>query len=163
MTSKSWGTKRSCPKCNAPFYDLGKTPATCPKCQHEFTPAVAVSRAKRKVAKNAEPESQKITAALPLAKKVKEKKFVDTEGAGEDIVEIEDGEDNLAELSELEEREEEVVHGDDADDESIIEDLGDGEKTIVGNVEEEEASALVDELEDENEADKKKPSPKKKN
>jgi len=27
-----WGTKRTCQSCSARFYDLQKSPATCPKC-----------------------------------------------------------------------------------------------------------------------------------
>lgn len=28
----SWGVKRTCTSCESRFYDLGKVPATCPKC-----------------------------------------------------------------------------------------------------------------------------------
>jgi uncharacterized protein (TIGR02300 family) len=37
MTTKpELGTKRSCRKCSAPFYDLNKDPMTCPKCGKTF-------------------------------------------------------------------------------------------------------------------------------
>ena len=32
------GEKRDCPDCGARFYDLNKSPAHCPKCDHQFTP-----------------------------------------------------------------------------------------------------------------------------
>jgi uncharacterized protein (TIGR02300 family) len=34
------GTKRTCPSCAARFYDLAKSPAECPKCEHSFDPEV---------------------------------------------------------------------------------------------------------------------------
>ena len=32
MTKLQWGTKRVCDKCGARFYDLNRSPATCPMC-----------------------------------------------------------------------------------------------------------------------------------
>lgn len=32
MPKPEWGTKRACASCGARFYDLGKTPIVCPKC-----------------------------------------------------------------------------------------------------------------------------------
>ncbi|WP_038035289.1 TIGR02300 family protein [Thermopetrobacter sp. TC1] len=37
MVDKSLGTKRTCPNCEARFYDLNKDPIECPKCHHTFT------------------------------------------------------------------------------------------------------------------------------
>ncbi len=34
--SHAWGVKRLCLSCNAKFYDLGRLPILCPKCQTEF-------------------------------------------------------------------------------------------------------------------------------
>ena len=33
MSKPAWGTKRVCPSCGARFYDLSRTPITCPVCQ----------------------------------------------------------------------------------------------------------------------------------
>ena len=39
MVKAEWGTKRSCPKCAARFYDLGKDePVTCIECQNHWYP-----------------------------------------------------------------------------------------------------------------------------
>ena len=160
MTNPSWGTKRGCPSCSTHFYDLNKLPAVCPKCKHSFDPAAAV-RAKRKPARREAPEGKKdalvptVLASKKIPTRKKDPKDIDNERAGEggigDIAEIEDADDieSLRDLSELEEREETPVNSDDADDEALIGELNAGEKALVGNVEEEEASVLVEELEEE--------------
>ena len=38
MVNSELGTKRACPSCAAKFYDLNKSPVTCPKCGHGFSP-----------------------------------------------------------------------------------------------------------------------------
>jgi len=37
MAKKSWGTKRTCPKCDIRFYDLNKDPLLCPNCGNSFS------------------------------------------------------------------------------------------------------------------------------
>ncbi|MGB0671459.1 MAG: TIGR02300 family protein, partial [Rhodospirillales bacterium] len=32
MAKPEWGTKRACQSCGARFYDLGRNPIVCPKC-----------------------------------------------------------------------------------------------------------------------------------
>lgn len=41
------GEKQVCPSCAAKFYDLGKRPATCPKCSTAFDPAEEGVRSRR--------------------------------------------------------------------------------------------------------------------
>ncbi|HTH15297.1 MAG TPA: TIGR02300 family protein [Magnetospirillum sp.] len=41
MSVASRGTKHRCPHCGAAFYDLGRDPIVCPKCQ---TPYVETSK-----------------------------------------------------------------------------------------------------------------------
>ena len=40
MSKPAWGTKRFCPSCGARFYDLRRTPITCPvqaaSCAEQF-------------------------------------------------------------------------------------------------------------------------------
>ena len=40
MAASDLGTKRVCTDCGAKFYDLGKMPVECPKCEVSFVPAV---------------------------------------------------------------------------------------------------------------------------
>ncbi len=40
MAVSDLGTKRVCTDCGAKFYDLGKMPVVCPKCEVSFVPAV---------------------------------------------------------------------------------------------------------------------------
>ena len=42
MANPELGSKQVCPNCQAKFYDLGKRPAHCPKCDTEFDPDEAV-------------------------------------------------------------------------------------------------------------------------
>jgi len=42
LANPELGTKQICPNCQAKFYDLGRRPAHCPKCAHEFDPDEAV-------------------------------------------------------------------------------------------------------------------------
>jgi uncharacterized protein (TIGR02300 family) len=47
MTKPELGTKRLCARCGARFYDLVRTPITCPKCETVFVPANLPSRFER--------------------------------------------------------------------------------------------------------------------
>ena len=38
MSKPEWGIKRSCPNCNARFYDMRRQPVICPKCTSTFDP-----------------------------------------------------------------------------------------------------------------------------
>jgi uncharacterized protein (TIGR02300 family) len=168
--NESWGTKRNCPSCSSHFYDLNKTPATCPKCKHQFDPAAQVRAKRKSVKREAVEEKEKPFSAIISKKSAAAKKnkgdLEDEELAGDDlgddIAEIEDVDDieNLQDLSELEEMEDKPVNGDDADDESLIEEITSDENTLVGSVEEEEAEALIGEIEDEEEDSKAKKAKK---
>ena len=47
MPKATLGAKRICPNCHVPFYDLGKNPAHCPNCAHDFDPTEALKTARR--------------------------------------------------------------------------------------------------------------------
>ncbi len=164
MTNPALGTKRNCPNCNSHFYDLNKTPATCPKCKHQFDPALQ-AKAKKRVAKrtNADDEESQKDINARKAELLKKKARDEADEGAHDIEEMDelDGIDEVDELSELEVAEDEQLNEDDADDETIIEDLDAGDESLVDNIEEEEAQALVDEIEDER-AEAKKSSRNKK-
>lgn len=42
MANPELGAKQICPSCSTKFYDLGRRPAHCPKCQNEFDPEEAM-------------------------------------------------------------------------------------------------------------------------
>ncbi len=42
MANPELGAKQICPNCQSKFYDLGRRPATCPKCGTSFDPEEAV-------------------------------------------------------------------------------------------------------------------------
>ena len=51
MAKPEWGVKRVCQSCAAKFYDLNRSPITCPKCAAPFDPeALLKSRRSRPVA-----------------------------------------------------------------------------------------------------------------
>ena len=38
MANPEWGAKRICSSCGTKFYDLRRTPITCPKCETPYVP-----------------------------------------------------------------------------------------------------------------------------
>ncbi len=60
MAKLEWGVKRVCQSCAAKFYDLNRSPITCPKCAAPFDPdALLKSRRSRPApAKAAKPKPQ---------------------------------------------------------------------------------------------------------
>ena len=60
MAKPEWGIKRACQSCAIKFYDLNRSPITCPKCAAPFDPeALLKSRRSRPAppAKAAKPKS----------------------------------------------------------------------------------------------------------
>ena len=81
MAKPEWGVKRVCQSCAVKFYDLNRSPITCPKCAAPFDPeALLKSRRSRSTppAKAAKPEP---AAAPPPADGAKPD---DGAGAGAD-------------------------------------------------------------------------------
>jgi uncharacterized protein (TIGR02300 family) len=54
LAKAEWGTKRTCQSCGARFYDLQRTPITCPKCGTVHDPQAALKS--RRGARAAVPE-----------------------------------------------------------------------------------------------------------
>ena len=48
MAKPELGQKQVCPNCQAKFYDLGRRPAHCPKCDSEFDPEDALKLRNRR-------------------------------------------------------------------------------------------------------------------
>lgn len=137
LTKPELGVKRDCPNCGARFYDLNRTPAHCPKCEHDFTPEALLKPRKRR--EDEAPEGE--AAAKPAAEtslneadkenkaaKSKKKPGLDQEGGeaaeGEDIdiedieVDIEDDDDTLLEEDEDDDDEVGDIVGGGGDDET---------------------------------------------
>ena len=82
MAKVDLGTKRTCPSCEAKFYDLTRSPATCPMCQNGFDPeellaGAAVAAMKEKEgplkdydAESAEEEDEELAAEEGKKKEV---------------------------------------------------------------------------------------------
>ncbi|MHB2167314.1 TIGR02300 family protein [Alsobacter sp. R-9] len=127
MAKPELGTKRQCQSCGAKFYDLNKSPITCPKCGAAFALAAvavgaAASRRAAEAARAEEEDTEADTAAGPELVSLDE---VEAEEAEKDIpidgVEIEDdiAEDDTF-LEEEEEGDDDVsdlIDGDIEDDE----------------------------------------------
>lgn len=66
MAKPELGTKRLCASCGAKFYDLNKTPITCPKCgtPFEVVPVTTRPRADQRAAvREPEPEAEEAQEA----------------------------------------------------------------------------------------------------
>jgi uncharacterized protein (TIGR02300 family) len=59
------GNKRTCPSCEARFYDLNRDPMTCPMCQAEVAASSFVSGAETASALAAEKASRRAAAKRP--------------------------------------------------------------------------------------------------
>ncbi len=70
MAKPELGTKRLCANCSAKFYDLNKTPITCPKCHTVMELAAVTSRPRP------EPARPAAAAAAAAAAPVKEETLV---------------------------------------------------------------------------------------
>lgn len=129
------GEKRDCPDCGARFYDLNKSPAHCPKCDHEFVPEPLLKP--RKPRREDEPEEAPAAAPgaeLPLAVADKDQKGAKSKKKpaldGEEATEEED----LADIDidiDIEDDEDDTLLEEDEDDED--DDIG-----IVGGGDEED-------------------------
>jgi uncharacterized protein (TIGR02300 family) len=89
LAKPEWGTKRLCQSCGAKFYDLMRTPITCPKCAAVF---------------HVETETRRRPKPAPEpVKKRKEEEVVDAAEVATEGVEAEDvgAEDVLEDASDL--------------------------------------------------------------
>jgi uncharacterized protein (TIGR02300 family) len=70
VVKEKLGTKQTCPNCEARFYDLGRNPAVCPKCEqsHQPEPLMPRSRAGSERAANSAATAEK-PAETPAAAK----------------------------------------------------------------------------------------------
>lgn len=127
MSKPARGTKRVCPSCGARFYDLNRSPITCPVCQavYQVTP----------------PTSRRGERAQPVeVRKVEEVEAEAPALETADVISLEEVEEAGAEAV-IEEDEEIVDLGDDApeipagdDDAPFLEEEEEGEADVKGIV-----------------------------
>ena len=122
MVDPKLGTKRSCEACEAKFYDLNKTPATCPICGHVFDPdAIAAAPAPvRTVAPTAGAEKKDDDGELD-----EDDNAVSLEGMVDEETDDSDDEDETL----LEE--DEALLDDNDEDETLLEDEEDDEESFL--------------------------------
>ena len=105
MVKPELGTKRSCPSCQARFYDLGKEEIVCPNCGVTFVPEQLLPSK----AENAVSKPRVVAEPAPVAEPEAEPDAVkaDVGETGDDIAEVEDVSEDT-ELAEEDEFLEEV-------------------------------------------------------
>lgn len=137
MAKADLGTKRTCPSCGAKFYDLGRQPARCPKCEHEFDPETDDVRAPARSAPEPKEEPKPAEPA-------------DQDGFGEEA-------DDTPELdaAAAEKMPEDSDDDDESDGSGLSDDLPDGfnEGDVEDNDEEDDTSLLIDDEEDDDFSD----------
>ncbi len=121
MAKPELGTKRLCASCGAKFYDLSKTPITCPKCHTVMEIAPVTSRPRPEPARAAapvkevavEPETQdaEFVSLEDADAEAQGKKVAgDADVAGDDDIEIDDEPiDDAALIEEQEESDDDVT------------------------------------------------------
>jgi len=96
MVKAELGSKRTCVACGAKFYDLGRTPAVCPKCDTE-QPAEQ-PRLRRAAAPLPDDKLKKRVVPGDADADADEAEVDDAaEDAGDDVEEIDDAEEDLNE------------------------------------------------------------------
>ena len=124
MAKPELGTKRLCGNCAAKFYDLGKDPIVCPKCQTVLTLAAVTSRSRPEPAAARAPKPEPEEVVVP---ETQEAEFVSLEdadaeaqgkkpadgeaieGAEDEEIELDERLDDAALIEEQEETDEDVT------------------------------------------------------
>ncbi len=106
MAKPELGLKRVCVSCGTKFYDMARTPATCPKCA---TDQPAEQPRLRRASANIPEEKVKKRVVAPEAEAEDVEIDVDADEAVEDAEELEDDADSIDEEIVVEaDRDEEV-------------------------------------------------------
>lgn len=119
MAARDLGTKRVCTECGAKFYDLGKMPVECPKCEVSFVPAVLLP-----------PKEQR-----PVDTKPSPAKPAEPAAANDDDDATDDDDDEIAAIADVDLGDDE--DGDDdvkADDATLLDTDGEDEPDVSGLV-----------------------------
>jgi uncharacterized protein (TIGR02300 family) len=139
------GTKRTCPECAARFYDLGKMPCECPKCEHAFEPEILL-KSKKRIEEEVKPkEASKKEAEKEEAEEETGVEEVTAEGMSK-MPEAVD-EDGVAISSDDEEDEVEEINIEDValdDDEEEDDDGADSATLMNFDDDQEDVAAIID-------------------
>lgn len=99
MVKLEWGVKRTCQSCGSRFYDLQRSPITCPKCGSVFEALTATKRGRRSAVEAAKAtpfgvEDDLLEQGLDLEVDIEEDLdddlMEDTSDLGEDLDEVND-------------------------------------------------------------------------
>ena len=104
VAKPEWGTKRMCPGCGVRFYDMKRTPVTCP-ARETAVPTEIASRTRKSA------PATKTAAPVPVPVEVAKTEIPGVEGNSDDI--------DVADV------EVEIEDDDDDDEDSLIEDASD--------------------------------------
>lgn len=125
MSKPARGTKRVCPSCGARFYDLNRSPITCPVCQAVYQLTA--------------PASRRGERAQPAVSKVEEQEAEAPPRENADVISLEEVEES-GDAAAIEDDEEIVDLGEDApeipagDDDTFLEEEEEGETDVSGIV-----------------------------
>jgi len=122
MTKPELGTKRVCTNCSARYYDLNKTPITCPKCGAPFEVVATTTRTlfgQRAVVRQPEVEPEEAPSETELISREEvETEDVETDETNEtDETAKDDSEDTLIEEVADEDTDVSEIIGGDVEDE----------------------------------------------
>jgi len=124
MSKPAKGTKRVCPSCGARFYDLNRTPISCPLCQAAYQVPVAAPRRNER-AQPAEEKKPVEAKAPPVVERVKAVSAEEAEEAGVEADDVSDDED-----IDLGDDAPEIPPSDDEDDTFLEDDEEEGETEV---------------------------------
>ncbi len=106
MAKPEWGVKRVCQSCAAKFYDLNRSPITCPKCAATFDPEALLKSRRSRPAPAAKATKPKATVSTnpPAERSQDDDAALDDSGGSEAGGRPDDGDDDdsvLQDTSEL--------------------------------------------------------------
>ncbi len=105
MAKAEWGLKRTCQSCGARFYDLSKSPISCPKCDAEYDPEVLL-KSRRGKAAPAVVKPVVVEEPEPVEAEAAEGEEEEEDAVIEDTSELGEDEEDVAEVIENVENEE---------------------------------------------------------
>jgi uncharacterized protein (TIGR02300 family) len=89
VSKAEWGSKRICPGCGKPYYDMKKNPPICPACKTTFDPESLVrARRGRSVEKKAvvKDAAEEVIDGLPVTAAAEEAVIEDAEELADEAV-----------------------------------------------------------------------------